>query len=177
MLDRRLAAGEEAYDRTSFERLLRGEGAGLELAPRGLRVMRTGEAVGPLFGGTLTQLAASLGTPFAFAPPQGAVLFVEDVNERPYRIHRMLTQLVQSGVLGRVSGIVFGEMRGCDEPGGGPTAWDAIESMVSEMGRPVLYGFPSGHTTGPCVTLPLGVPVRLCATDRPMLVVEESPVA
>jgi muramoyltetrapeptide carboxypeptidase len=177
MLEGRFAAGEVAYDRTSFDRLARGEGVGLELAPDGVVVKRPGEAVGPLFGGTLTQLVASLGTPFAFAPPSFAVLFIEDVNERPYRVHRMLTQLVQSGVLARASGLVFGEMRGCDEPGGGPTVWDAIESVTSGFAGPVLYGFPSGHTTGPCFTLPLGVRVRMCATRRPALVIEESPVA
>jgi muramoyltetrapeptide carboxypeptidase len=176
MLEGRLTAGESAYDRTSFERLVRGDGVGMEMSSGGLRVMRPGETEGPLFGGTLTQLVASLGTPFAFAPPDGAVLFIEDVNERPYRIHRMLTQLVQSGVLQRASAVVFGEMRGCDEPGGGPTAWDAIESITSELACPVLYGLASGHTTGPCVTLPLGVLVRLCATNRPSLVVQESPV-
>ena len=71
-----------------------------------------------LVGGTITQLAASLGTPFAFAPPPGCVLFLEDVGERPYRMDRLLTQLKLAGILGRAAAIVFGELRGCDEPGG-----------------------------------------------------------
>ena len=58
------------------------------MSPDGLVVVRGGEAVGPLFGGTITQLAASLGTPYAFDPPAGCVLFLEDVNERPYRLDR-----------------------------------------------------------------------------------------
>ena len=53
-----------------------------------------------LIGGTLTQLVASLGTPYAFDPPAGCVLFLDEVGERPYRIDRMLTQLRLSGVLG-----------------------------------------------------------------------------
>ena len=57
-----------------------------------------GAATGMLVGGTLTQLMASLGTPWAFEPPDGCVLFLEDVGERPYRIHRMLTQLAQAGM-------------------------------------------------------------------------------
>ena len=65
----------------------------------------------------MTQLAASLGTPFAFDPPEGSVLFLEDVNERPYRSTGMLTQLRLSGILSRARALVFGEMRGCDERG------------------------------------------------------------
>ena len=60
-----------------------------------------GEAAGPLFGGTIAQLTASLGTPYAFDPPHGCILFFEDVNERPYRLDRMLTQLRLAGILAR----------------------------------------------------------------------------
>jgi muramoyltetrapeptide carboxypeptidase len=176
MLEGRLAKGAEGYDERSLVTLLRGEGAGLELVPSELRVIRTGDASGPLFGGTLTQLVASLGTPYAFDPPHGSILFLEDVNERPYRLDRMLTQLRLSGILSRASGVVFGEMRGCAEPAGTLTALSVIEALAHEFPGPVLTGFPSGHTTGPCWTLPLGVRVRLVSTPRPSIVVEESPV-
>jgi muramoyltetrapeptide carboxypeptidase len=177
MLEGRFSAGEAAYDRDSFERLARGEGQGMVLTPEGVDVIRSGETTGVLLGGTLTQLVGSLGTPFAFEPPEGAILFLEDVNERPYRVHRMLTQLAQGGVLARARGLVFGEMRGCDEPNGGPTARDAVQAITTDFPGPVLFGFPSGHTTGPCVTLPLGVRVHVHTAPRPALVVEESPVS
>jgi muramoyltetrapeptide carboxypeptidase len=132
--------------------------------------------VGPLYGGTMTQLAASLGTPFAFDPPPGCILFFEDVNERPYRIDRLLMQLRLSGVMSRARALVFGEMRGCDEAGGAVTARDIIASATADFPGPVLMGFPSGHTTGPCWTLPLGVSVRVNAAAQPSIVIEESPV-
>lgn len=176
-IEGRLARGAEGYDDASLLRLAQGRGAGLELQPDGLSVIRTGQAEGPLFGGTLTQLAGSLGTPYAFDPPDGSILFIEDVNERPYRIDRMMTQLRLSGVLARARGLVFGEMRGCDEPAGTPTARDAIHALTSDFAGPVLIGFPSGHTSGPCWTLPLGVQVRVETSPRPSIVVEESPVA
>ncbi len=119
MLEGRLAGGE-GYDKRSFLELLSG-GRGLELAPEGLTVLRAGEARGPLFGGTITQLVSSLGTPFAFDPPEGCILFLEEVSERPYRIDRMMTQLALSGLLAKARALVFGEMRGCDEPGGNVT--------------------------------------------------------
>jgi muramoyltetrapeptide carboxypeptidase len=176
MLEGRLSRGPEGYHVESFARLLGGEGAGYEMAPDTLEVLKTGDASGPLFGGTLTNLAASLGTPYAFDPPEGCVLFLEDVNERPYKIDRLLVQLRLSGVLGRASALVFGEMRGCSEPGGELTAREVIHSALSEFSGPVLFGFPSGHTTGPCWTLPLGVRVRVNAAPQPSLIVEESPV-
>ncbi len=175
MLDRRLASGAAGYDERSFLALT-GNGRGVELAPEGLDVIRPGSAQGPLFGGTIAQLIASLGTPYAFAPPEGCVLFLEDVNERPYKIDRMLTQLRLGGVLGRARALVFGEMRGCDEPGGTLTARDVIARLTADFPGPVLFGFPSGHTTGPCWTLPLGVDVRVESRPRPVIVIEDAAV-
>jgi muramoyltetrapeptide carboxypeptidase len=176
MVEGRLAKGSDGYDQRSFQELVQGRGAGLELAPPGLASLYEGGAVGPLFGGTLTQLTASLGTPFAFDPPDGCMLFIEDVNERPYRVHRMLTQLQFSGILGRAGAIVFGEMRGCDEPGGELTCRQTVEAFFDGWDLPILFGFPSGHTTGPCWSLPLGVAVRVDAGSTASIVVEESPV-
>lgn len=183
MLEGRLARGAAGYDERSFMALLTG-GRGLELEPEGLTVLRHGDAAGPLFGGTLTQLASSLGTPYAFDPPPGCVLFIEDVNERPYRLDRMLTQLAHSGILARAAALVFGEMRGCDEPAPSDgqaapplCARDVVHRLADAFPGPVLFGFPSGHTSGPCWTLPLGVRVRVTTRPRPVVVVEESPVA
>ena len=126
---------------------MQGGGQGLQLSPDGLSAVRSGEAAGPLFGGTMTQLVGSLGTPFAFNPPDGSILFLEDVNERPYRIHRMLTQLRQSGILARARALVFGEMRGCGTEQS-PAVHDVIRSFAADFAGPVLAGFPSGAHHG-----------------------------
>lgn len=175
MIEGRLAKGPEGFDADSMLAFMQ-DGEGRLLNPDGLVVVRGGEAVGPLFGGTITQLAASLGTPYAFDPPAGCVLFLEDVNERPYRLDRLLTQLRLAGILGRARALVFGEMRGCDEANGQPSALDVIRDLTTESVGPVITGFPSGHTTGPCWTLPLGVRVRIVTAPHPTVVVEESPV-
>jgi muramoyltetrapeptide carboxypeptidase len=176
MLDGRLG-GEIGYDRVSFEKVLCVKEPLGELAPQGLDVIRRGEAAGPLYGGTLTQLLASIGTPFAFDPPVGHILFIEEVGERPYRLDRMVTQLRQTGLLARAAGIVINEMRGCDEPGGPPTARATMGELFADFPGPVIFGFPSGHTVAPTVTLPLGVSARVIADGRPRLVIEESAVA
>ena len=177
MLAGRLGRGEAGYDRDSFQRSLMNPAPLGELAPPGLEVFRSGKADGPIFGGTLTQLAASLGTPFAFAPPDGYVLFLEDVGERPYRLDRMLTQLRLAGLLRACGAIVFGELCGCDEPRNGPTARGTLADLVRDFPGPVLFGFPSGHTVGPALTLPLGVRVCVEAGARPRLIVTEAAVA
>ena len=178
MLEGRLAAGESAYDRDTFTRVLtRVEPPGPITHPQ-VDVLRQGEAGGILLGGTLTQLLGSLGTPYAFDPPGGHILFIDEVAERPYRIDRMLTQLRLSGILSRASALVFGELPRCDEPGdGGPAIKAAVADMIEGFSGPVLFGLPSGHTTGACLTLPLGVRARVVTTPSPALVIEEGAVA
>jgi muramoyltetrapeptide carboxypeptidase len=176
MLAGRLGRGEAGYDRDSLLRsVTRPEPLG-ELAAPGVEIVRGGEASGILLGGTLTQLAASLGTPFAFAPPSGYILFVDEVRERPYRIDRMLTQLRLSGALGRASGVIVGELPACAEPGGEPSARAVVADCLRDFPGPVLFGFPSGHTAGPAWTLPLGVMTRVVAAREPRVIVEEAAV-
>jgi muramoyltetrapeptide carboxypeptidase len=176
MLAGRLGRGAEGYDEDSFLRTLcRREPVG-ELAPAGLESVRPGEAGGVLLGGTLTQLLASLGTPYAFAPPDGYVLFLDEVGERPYRLDRMVTQFAQAGLLARASAVVIGELPKCDEPSGDPKARAVMADLFADFPGPVLIGFPSGHTVGPAMTLPFGVAARVLAGPRPRLVIEEPAV-
>jgi muramoyltetrapeptide carboxypeptidase len=172
----RLGKGDSAYDRDSFLKALCGRQPMGELTAPAVETIKVGETSGPLFGGTLTQLVASLGTPFAFSPPQGHVLFLDEVNERPYRLDRMLTQLRQAGTLARAAAIVVGELPGCDEQSGAPTARATVADLLGDFPGPVVIGFPSGHTAGPAMTLPLGVMCRVVADGRPCLVVEEAAV-
>ena len=176
MLAGRLGRGAEGYDADSFERALcRLEPMG-ELTAPGVESLRDGEAAGLLTGGTLTQLLASLGTPFAFTPPQGCVLFLDEVGERPYRLDRMVTQLKQTGLLARATAVVIGELPKCDEPSGDPTARAVMADLFADFPGPVLIGFPSGHTATPAMTLPFGVQARAIGGAQPRLVVEEAAV-
>jgi muramoyltetrapeptide carboxypeptidase len=177
MLAGRLSRGADGYDAATFLSALTRRDPMGELAPPGLDTIRAGEARGPLFGGTITQLLSSFGTPFAFAPPHGHVLFLEEVGERPYRLDRMLTQLAQSGILARASAVVVGELPNCTEPGGELTGRSVVADLLAEFPGPVLIGFPSGHTTGPAMTLPLGVSCRVIGGAAPRLVIEESAVS
>lgn len=176
MLAGRLGRGAEGYDHDSFvNALCRREPVG-ELTTPAVETVRGGEIRGPLYGGTLGQLLASLGTPFAFSPPPGHVLFLDEVGERPYRLDRMVTQLRQTGLMARAAAVVIGELPQCDEPSGELTARAVMADLFSDFPGPVLIGFPSGHTNGPAMTLPLGVTCRVIADNRPRLVIEEAAV-
>jgi muramoyltetrapeptide carboxypeptidase len=176
MLAGRLGKGAAGYDGESFWKALCGREPMGELTAPGVESIRDGEVSGPLFGGTLTQLLASLGTPFAFAPPSGHVLFLDEVGERPYRLDRMVTQLRQTGLLARASAVVIGELPRCDEPSGDPTARAVMADLFDDFPGPVIIGFPSGHTVTPAMTLPFGVRARVVADARPRLVIEEPAV-
>jgi muramoyltetrapeptide carboxypeptidase len=168
--------GAEGYDRDTFLRALSAAPLG-ELPAPALETLVAGEAAGPLVGGTLTQLAASLGTPYAFDPPTGAVLLLEDVGERPYRLDRLVTQLRLSGVLARVAAVVLGTFPGCDEPGGEWTARSTMATLFAGFHGPVVYGLPVGHVEGPALTVPLGVQARVIAdTSRARVIVEDAAV-
>jgi muramoyltetrapeptide carboxypeptidase len=175
MLDRRLSAGADGYDRETFCRALSTASPMGALTAPGLVTLRRGEASGMLLGGTMALLLASLGTPFAFDPPAGYVLFLDEVGERPYRLDRQLTQFRQAGLLDRASAIVVGELPRCDEPSG-ITGRQVMADLLSSFHGPVLFGFPSGHTVGPTMTLPFGVRCRVVAGDEPSLIIEEAAV-
>jgi muramoyltetrapeptide carboxypeptidase LdcA involved in peptidoglycan recycling len=84
--------------------------------------------------------------------------------------------LLYAGVFRHAAGLVFGEMRGCVEPDGQPGVRAVIADVLADFGGPILFGFPSGHTTGPAFTLPFGVQARVVAGATSALVIEEAAV-
>ena len=169
------ANGSSGYDRDSLIKVMTIKEPEGQICPSGIETLKTGEQRGLLLGGTLTQLLASLGTPYAFDPPDGHVLFLDDIGERPYRIDRMLTQLKHAGLLKRASAVVFGEFPECQGVDGNDVR-AVILRVLDEFSGPILYGFPSGHTTGPIITLPFGVVVTVKTGSHPGIVVEEAAV-
>ena len=172
-----LAGGPDRYDKASLIGQLTEARPFGEIPSDGVEVLKPGRARGPLLGGTLTQLVASFGTPFAFRPPPGFVLLLDDVGERPYRLDRMLTQLGQTGVLSRACAVVCAEFPECAEPGGNLTARSVIADRLDSVAGPVLFGVPTGHTSGrPMLTLPLGVDVTVEAGAAGRVIIEEAAV-
>jgi len=116
-------------------------------------------ADGTLIGGNLAVLAAMLGT--SFLPPlDDAILFIEDVGERPYRVDRMLTTLDQSGWFRRIRGIVIGAFTEGDPGPDGVLISEVLERQFSSVDFPVLHGLSAGHIVDN-EPLPFGAPARI----------------
>lgn len=136
-----------------------------------------GTAAGRLLGGNLTLICGSLGTPWEI-DTTGAILLLEDVDEPPYAMDRMLHQLKAAGKLDACAGIVFGESVGCltGRPGRPSlTLREVLGDVLTPLGKPAVYGVAAGHGRFR-LTLPLGCRVRLDA-DAGAITVEEAACA
>ena len=175
MVAREFAIGELAYDQKNFLDILTTTHAGVQINGHNSTTLRSGKSRGRLSGGCLSLLTASLGTPYEFQTEE-KILFLEDVNTKPYQIDRMLMQLKLAGKFDRARGIIFGEMLNCTQ-GGEPDypLRDVVMNILQAYDFPVLYGFPSGHTSRGALTLPFGTEVLLDA-DRRSLRLEEPAV-
>ena len=125
--------------------------------------MRGGRAEGPLVGGNLTLLQCLIGTPY-FPDLDGALLFLEDVNEDLYRIDRMLAHLRAVDALSRLRGVLVGRFTGLKRhiEDGAFGVDQVLAHYFRPLGVPVLHGLPIGHIDDQW-TLPLGVRARLDA--------------
>jgi muramoyltetrapeptide carboxypeptidase len=130
-----------------------------------VKALVEGSAEGILYGGCLSMLVASLGTPYEIQTA-GTILLIEDVATRPYQIDRMLMQLKLAGKLTGVRGIVFGEMLDCvQSPKQGYTLKEVVLRVVGDLRVPIAYGLRSGHVSRGNVTLPIGVRAELNVKD------------
>lgn len=160
MVAKDLSAG--TFDAFSWNNLLGGV-AEWNVPSDGVEVLRAGKARGKLYGGCLSMLVASLGTPFEIET-EGTVLFIEDIAEKPYRIDRMLMQLRLARKLEGVRGFVFGEMLDCRPPKEESyTLQQVIMRVLEPYKVPVVFGLKSGHVTSGNITLPIGVQAELKA--------------
>jgi len=146
---------------------------------KGISVLSLGRASGRLVGGNLTLLCGTLGT--AFQPSfKRRILFLEEIDEAPYRVDRLLTHLLNAGLLQQVVGIAVGSMKGCKDPKAKlaleyrQTVQDVLRERLAPLKIPILSGLPFGHTSHNA-TIPCGV-TAILDTDLPDLVIDEAAV-
>ena len=114
------------------------------LSFEGMEMWSPGSAEGILAGGCLSIIAAGIGTPYEIKT-EGKILFLEDQGEPPYRLDRMLTQLLLSGKLQSVAGVLLGSFVDCEPDRGNYTAADTMKDILRSLHVPVISGFPAGH--------------------------------
>jgi muramoyltetrapeptide carboxypeptidase len=126
-----------------------------------LETLVPGSAGGPLFGGNLAMLHACA-VAGRLQLPEGCILLIEEIGERPYRLDRMLTGLTVGGHLAPAAGVVVGELVACEPRTKGVGVAELLAERLGELGVPVACGLPVGHglRNEPVV---LGAPARLRA--------------
>ncbi|HOB75112.1 MAG TPA: LD-carboxypeptidase [Phycisphaerae bacterium] len=137
-----------------------------------LRTLAPGKAQGRLTGGNLSLICALMGTPYEIET-DGRVLFLEDVNEEPYRIDRFLSQLRLAGKFDRVAGVILGTFTGCETKKGSDSLSLAqvFNDYFANLPVPVVVGFPAGHARHNA-TLPMNALVELDASTRRIRILE-----
>lgn len=150
-------------DRRRLWSWLRGE-LPLPLVASASQVLGHGQVLGRLIPGNLEVLRSLLGTPW-FPNLRGAILALEEIGEAPYRIDRMLTQLLTSGALADVTAVAVGQLFRCEAPAGiaSPSALEVIWERLQSLSIPMVTGFPFGHDPQINAALPFGLSVRLDA--------------
>jgi muramoyltetrapeptide carboxypeptidase len=159
-----IAGGEEHYDREALlAAITRAQPIG-EIKSSRTEMLHhgVGGAVsGRLLGGCLSLIAAMMGTPDEL-DTRGSILFLEDTGTRPYALDRMLQQLRLAGKFDEVRGIIFGEMTDCVQHAEqGYAIQEVLAECTADLGVPVMFGLPSGHSPRGNLTLPLGVMATL----------------
>jgi muramoyltetrapeptide carboxypeptidase len=138
--------------------------------------IRRGKCRGKLIGGNLSLLAAMAGTVFALRDTKGKILFVEDVNEQPYRIDRMLTQLKQTIDLRQLAGIALGVFEDCNpRDSGSQSLIEVFRDRLGDIGIPVIYGLSFGHIRDQ-FTLPIGIEAELDTETATLTLLENGVV-
>ena len=168
-------AGHEGHDQKpdpATERLFwaLAEGAApdplLGPADEALQPEQSGTAEGVLLGGNLSMIAKLVGTPY-LPPMDGAILFIEEIGEAPYRIDGLLAQLRLAGILEKLSGLVFGQFTGWEEEASPPTLPldDVLAEYAADVSGPVASGLVYGHIDEKSA-IPIGVRARLEVTEN-----------
>lgn len=170
-----MAEGLEYFSAKELMRAISSyEPMGLIANPDGIEIkgLVDGVAEGSIVGGNLSVIASTIGTPYEI-DTEGKLLLLEEVEEEPYKIDRLLTQLALSGKLEAAAGFILGDWKDCESSTENSLSlMDVFNDIIIPFGKPTIYNLQAGHCT-PKLTLPLGVRARLDGLEG-TLTIEES---
>lgn len=158
----------DSVSRTASERVINN--------PEGTKVETVcqGTSEGIITGGNLSLLTNSIGTPYEI-DTKGKILFIEEISEDVYKIDRALNQLKLAGKFEDAIGIILGDFNDCDKSKHDESLslMEVINHHIKNANKPTIFNLKSGHCE-PMITLPLGIKVRLDATERRITILESS---
>lgn len=138
-------------------------------------VITHGQSTGVLVGGNLSVLTSMIGSPY-LPTWEDTILFVEDVDEKIYRIDRLLTQLKIAGILPKISGFIFGDCSGCSASDSiSLTMKEVLHDLIAPLGVPAWYGSMIGHISNK-FTVPVGARARIDTSDCSISLIEPAVV-
>lgn len=151
----------KSIEKTCFDFLLNHDQKSFDLSQReDFKVLKEGIGKGKLLGGNLALICSLVGTKYSLKP-QGSILIIEDINEPPYKIDRMLNQLKQAHLLDNINGVILASFKNCEpQTTNSLSLFQIFEEHFADLQCPIVYGMASGHIHH-MVTLPLGVEVEL----------------
>jgi len=159
-----------------FKAIMNAEPIGRISNPEGEEIVTIhgGIVEGTIIGGNLSLIADTIGTPYEI-DVKGKILFIEEIEEEPYRIDRMLNQLRLSGKLDDAVGIILGDFKKCDakEPDKSLTLEEVIDDYFRPLNKPIVYNLQAGHCE-PMVTIPFGIKARLDADKKELIFLENA---
>ncbi|MHA7138922.1 S66 peptidase family protein [Rossellomorea arthrocnemi] len=163
-------SGVHALSKKSFEQLFRSEDIEYTNKLSMLETVVEGAASGPVIGGNLTLLVSTLGTPFE-VDTKGKILFIEDIDEEPYKVDRMMNQLKMAGKFHDASGIIIGDFKNCvpEKREQSLTLDEVLKEHILDAGKPALKGFLIGHSS-PSIAIPLGSMGRMNTYNQTFIV-------
>jgi muramoyltetrapeptide carboxypeptidase len=142
--------------------------------PNNFVTINKGKAKGKLFGGNLSVISGVIGSPY-FEIPENSILFLEETNEEPYVVDRLLTHLKLANVYDKLNGVVFGQCSKClaENPTQSIPTIEVIREHFSNLKIPVSYGSPIGHVANKW-TLPIGIEVEMDAETGSLRLLESA---
>lgn len=168
----------DSFTESMFKKVLfEGEiDKGVKVTHNTAEIINPGKATGKLVGGNLKMIVSTLRTPYEI-DTDDSILFLEDIDEHPYKIDRMLTQLKLAGKLDNINGFLLGQFKGVNKrhpyhPNNSFTLKEVVDQILKPLGKPILLGMPFGHVKSK-LTLPIGVLAEMDADNKSLELLEK----
>ncbi|MEN8155288.1 MAG: hypothetical protein ABFR75_14835, partial [Acidobacteriota bacterium] len=163
---------KQSYDRKNLNMILSGNYENIEIPGK---ILKPGSVKSPVTGGCMSNITSVLGTEY-FPDLKQKILLLEDINERAYRLDRMIWQMNENGCFSEISGLILGEFPGCfNDEEEKRNFFNNLKKYLNKYDIPVLYDLPVGHSDNIC-TIPFGIEIEINTDKFAGIIIKEKGV-